>query len=111
MIDRKKPFPYVPVNEELLKRIREADEDGFIGSPNTMARRKTKRKIRLYDIYTKTEGEYLDDFNQLKVGAIFCLYEYNGEEILCSGVKTLRVNAIIDTGDGIKYDIQPFVIK
>lgn len=111
MIDRKKPFPYVPVNEELLKRIREADEDGFIGSPNTMARRRVKRKVRLFDVNTKTEGEYLTDFNDLKVGNIFCLYEYNGEEILCSGVKTLRVNAIIDTGDGIKYDIQPFVIK
>jgi hypothetical protein len=111
MINRNDKLTHLPVNEELLRKISGADEDGFFGSPNTMARRKVKRKIRLYDVQTGEEGEYLTDFNDLKVGNIFCLYEYNGKEILCSGVKTLRVNAIIDTGDGIKYDIQPFVVK
>lgn len=101
----------VPVHEKLLELIksREPDEDGFRGSINTMARRKVKRKVKLFDVLTGIESQEVLSFEDLRPGDVFHLYDYNDKEVLCSGIKTLIVDSISRKIDGrIGLDILPY---
>lgn len=101
----------VPVHEKLLKliRSREPDEDGFRGSINTMARRKVKRKVRLFDVLTGIENPEVWSFEDLRPGDIFHLYDYNDKEILCNGAKNLIVDSVMRKIDGsIGLNILPY---
>lgn len=102
----------MPTIDELNEWNREANEKDSYGNVNTMARKKLKRKVRMYDKETNTESETVYEFDDLKPGDNFTLYEYNGEEVLCSGQKVMRVNSIQHKiGGSIVLDVLPVYIN
>ena len=102
------------INNELIKKIIEIENREM--NPNTMARRKMKRKIKLYNTSTKRVYGPTLDFNDLKVGDVFCMYEYNGDPILLDNkYKVMRVNKISVRGDrtirdNLVLDILPVIL-
>lgn len=104
----------IEINNELAKKIIENAKDH--GSPNTMARKKLERKIRLYNKTTKRVYGPVLRFDDLKVGDVFCMYEYNGTPVLLDGkYKVMRVDSISVRGDRSLRDnlllhIQPVIL-
>lgn len=104
----------IVINNELAKKIIQNAEEH--GSPNTMARRKLKRKIRLYNKSTKRVYGSMLDFDDLQVGDIFCMYEYNGAPVLLNDKhKVMRVESITVKGnrelrDNLVLNVQPVIL-
>ena len=104
----------IEINNELAKKIIENAEDH--GSPNTMARRKLKRKIRLYNKTTKRVYGPVLNFDDLQVGDIFCMYEYDGTPVLLyEKHKVMRVDSISVRGnrslrDNLLLHVQPVIL-
>lgn len=104
----------IVVNNELAKKIIQNAEEH--GSPNTMARRKLKRKIRLYNKTTKRVYGPVLSFDDLKVGDVFCMYEYNGTPVLLNDKhKVMMVEAITVKGnrelrDNLILNVQPVIL-
>jgi hypothetical protein len=64
----------------------------------------------LFDLQTGIESDVVLEFDDLRPGDTFTLYEYSGEEVLCSGQKVMRVNSIKHKIDGsIILDVLPVV--
>lgn len=104
----------IEINNELAKKIIKDAQDH--GSPNTMARKKLKRKVRLYNTLTKRVYGPIINFDDLNVGDIFCLYEYNGDPVLLNDkYKIMRVNKISIRGNralrnNIALNIEPVIL-
>lgn len=78
--------------EKMLEILEELKSRDSYGNSMTMARRKLKRKVRLYNLNTKrVYGKELD-FSDLSIGDVFCMYDYNKIPILYDGKhKVMRV--------------------
>ena len=86
-------------------------KDSYV-NVNTMARKKLKRKVHLYDVATRTEDPRVLDFDDLRPGDNFTLYEYDGIEVLNNGFKVMRVASIQHKIDGsIVLDVLPVYIQ
>lgn len=104
----------IVINNELAKKIIQNAEEH--GNPNTMARRKLKRKIRLYNKTTKRVYGPILNFDDLQVGDIFCMYEYDGTPVLLNEKhKVMRVDSISVRGnrslrDNLLLHVQPVIL-
>ena len=101
----------LPTIDELNQGLKEKEQKDSYGNVNTMARKKLTRKVRLFNIHSRIESEKKLDFDDLKVGDNFCMYDYSGEPVLCSGQRIMRLNEIRRKNDGgIILDIIPIVL-
>lgn len=109
----KKHEPLI-MNQEMVKKLLESGVDVFATSVNTMARRKLKRKVFLYDINTGTESKTALNFDDLQVGDIFCMYECNGEPVIIEGkhkiMKVDRIDVKRRDRSDIKLHVLPMII-
>ena len=83
-----------------IDELNEWNKKDRYGNVNTMARGKLKRKVHLYDVATRTEDPRVLDFDDLRPGDNFTLYEYDGREVLNNGFKVMRVVSIQHKIDG-----------
>lgn len=111
MEEREEKF-VLPTIDELNNGLKEKYGTDRYGNVNTMARRKLTRKVKIFNIHSRIESTKSLDFDDLKVGDNFCMYDYDGKEVLCSGQKIMRLNEIRrKTDGGVILDIIPIVLN